>query len=322
MQDLDWEKRRQWGQTVRHILEEITPLCQAEEAFCEKYFDVTKKAAITDDSDGIKQNLAKDKFLHATMDKIFGNLLEQLKFLMKSTETNDPLNPLAMMVIFSERVLSSTEKQNQNYLIKTLGYCLVESKRSFDHLVKDHVARMEAFRLRDNKKYGVLPFVREAESFFELSEEIWASAENVRRSELDRAYANLINMVFQTIERSARSSQRTPEFVINFQNYHHLLTMFRSTKIPSMKAYREKAKDMYLRYMDEYILQFMGRPLEKLSIFFEGVETLIQSGVQEEDVKYQHEYSKQELKKICKIYNAKDVRKGLQQLYSAFEMNK
>ena len=121
MQDLDWEKRRQWGQTVRHILEEITPLCQAEEAFCEKYFDVTKKAAITDDSDGIKQNLAKDKFLHATMDKIFGNLLEQLKFLMKSTETNDPLNPLAMMVIFSERVLSSTEKQNQNYLIKTLG---------------------------------------------------------------------------------------------------------------------------------------------------------------------------------------------------------
>ena len=56
----------------------------------------------------------------------------------------------------------------------------------------------------------------------------------------------------------------------------------------------------------------MGRPLEKLSIFFEGVETLIQSGVAEEDVKYQIEYSKQELKKICKIYNAKDVRKGLQ----------
>ena len=303
LQDYYWEKRRSWGQTVRKVLDEVAPICYAEETFIKKFF-----------------NVEDEKILRQAMDGLFADLLEELKYMMKSTDENDPLNSLAIMVIFSERVLSATEEKNHgSYLIKILGYCLVEAKRAFDTLCKDTVKRWESFRIKPNKRYAILPFVTEYEQFLEMSEEIWSAADNVRRTELERAYDMLTRTLYDQIERTASHSDKTPEAVLCFENFNKLHSLISRLKIKSLQNSKKLCKEKYLHYMDLYISEFMGKPLVKLSNFFDGVEELMQQGLQEEDVKYNTRFREQELKAICKVETAKTVKKGLTVLYEKVE---
>ena len=54
-------------------------------------------------------------------------------------------------------------------------------------------------------------------------------------------------------------------------------------------------------------------------IFFEGVQERIAAGVKEDEVGYQLAFSKQELRKNIKEYPAKELKKGLEQLYKKVE---
>ena len=54
-------------------------------------------------------------------------------------------------------------------------------------------------------------------------------------------------------------------------------------------------------------------------IFFEGVQDCIAAGVKEDEVGYQLAFSKQELRKCIKEYPAKELKKGLEQLYKKVE---
>ena len=56
-----------------------------------------------------------------------------------------------------------------------------------------------------------------------------------------------------------------------------------------------------------------------LQVFFEGVQEQIAAGVKEEEVGYQLAFSKQELRKCIKEYPAKELKKGLEQLYKKVE---
>lgn len=56
-----------------------------------------------------------------------------------------------------------------------------------------------------------------------------------------------------------------------------------------------------------------------LQIFFEGVQECIAAGVKEDEVGYQIAFSKQELRKCIKEYPAKELKKGLEQLYKKVE---
>lgn len=42
-----------------------------------------------------------------------------------------------------------------------------------------------------------------------------------------------------------------------------------------------------------YVTQYFGRPLEKLNVFFEGIQQLVAAGVKESEISYQLAYSKQ-----------------------------
>ena len=191
----------------------------------------------------------------------------------------------------------------------------METKRAFDTLVRNTVQRWESFRPKEGKRYAVLPFVTEYEQFLEMSEEIWSAADNVRRTELERAYDNLTRILFDQIERTAKYSSKTPEAVLCFENFHKVHSTISSLKIKSLQNMKKSCKDRYLHYMDLYISEFMGKPLVKLANFFDGVEELMQQGLLEEDVKYNTRFREQELKAICKMETAKTVKKGLTALY-------
>jgi len=55
--------------------------------------------------------------------------------------------------------------------------------------------------------------------------------------------------------------------------------------------------------------------LSSLSSFFEGVQQKVAQGVKETEISYQMAFSKQELRKVISQYPAREVKKGLENLY-------
>ena len=64
---------------------------------------------------------------------------------------------------------------------------------------------------------------------------------------------------------------------------------------------------MYKKYVTAYAQEQLGKPLEKVSVFFEGVTSEIENGRREEEIQFQQLYNKSELKKAIKQYPGKKV---------------
>lgn len=59
----------------------------------------------------------------------------------------------------------------------------------------------------------------------------------------------------------------------------------------------------------------MGQPLEKIHLFFEQIKRAIDSGMPPEEVGFQQQFSRVELKKVISAYPGKEVKRGLENLY-------
>lgn len=90
-------------------------------------------------------------------------------------------------------------------------------------------------------------------------------------------------------------------------------------KISVLDQERKEAKQRYQEALRAYVIQYFGRPLEKLNLFFEGVQAKVGAGVKESEISYQMAFSKQELRRVIKEYPAREVKKGLENLYRKVE---
>jgi len=89
--------------------------------------------------------------------------------------------------------------------------------------------------------------------------------------------------------------------------------------INGLKESTNYARDQYVLYKASYIKEHFGRPLEKLHNFFEKVDAKIERGYKPEDISYQLDLSANNLREIIKEFPAKEVKKGLETLYSKVE---
>lgn len=90
-------------------------------------------------------------------------------------------------------------------------------------------------------------------------------------------------------------------------------------KIDCLDSRRKEAKRIYQSSIDNYVREYMGRPLEKIHVFFEQVERAIENGIRPEEIGYQQQFSRMELKKVVQAYPGKEVKKGLENLYKKVE---
>ncbi|GCC18123.1 hypothetical protein chiPu_0017809 [Chiloscyllium punctatum] len=162
-------------------------------------------------------------------------------------------------------------------------------------------------------KIGILPFVIGFEEFVTVAEAVFKNAE--RRGDLDKAYNKVIAAVFTSIENIASMNLKTPPDVVMMENFHHIYSFLSELKIHSLEERKKGASQKYSEHRDLYVTKYLGRPLEKLNIFFEGVKARIAQGVKENEVSYQLAFSKQELRKVIEKYQGKEVKKALENLY-------
>ncbi|XP_047025103.1 exocyst complex component 1 isoform X3 [Helicoverpa zea] len=103
------------------------------------------------------------------------------------------------------------------------------------------------------------------------------------------------------------------------ENYHRLHAVLSALRVPALEALRRECRTRYSDALRAYVTQYFGRPLEKLTQFFEGVSEAVAQGVREDEVCYRAAFSKHELRRVLAMYPAHEVRKSLHRLYRTVE---
>ncbi|EDV24857.1 uncharacterized protein TRIADDRAFT_25724 [Trichoplax adhaerens] len=251
--------------------------------------------------------------------EIFPSLDSDMANLIKAGDKVDPSISLHMFVRVSAQIKShyGYAQGVASFYSKLIANWLVTVKRLFDGCVTSLTRSFDDYKISKKSKCGILPFVIKFEEFAEEAETIFKGSD--RRGDLDKAYSRLFIAICAGISRVALEHPKTPKDVINFENFHRLFSSIARLKITSLENERKEAKENYQFYLNAYITSMLGRPMENLNTFIDGLENLLASGVKAEEVGFQLAYNKQELRKIIKEYPAKEVRKGLDSLYKKVE---
>ncbi|XP_054712659.1 LOW QUALITY PROTEIN: exocyst complex component 1-like [Uloborus diversus] len=343
--DLDLVEWEEFDKTLESLLSVLEPICLAEQQFCMQFFGlqfeipssisnnqltipVPQGLSPTTSNNSLSRAgseelllsaLKKEKQINEELRKNWGELFSSLEPELHSFITHfdkiDGFYSMYVLVRLSQHVMSAQD--TGSYLSMTFASVLVQAKRNFDKFMKTQIKSIEEVKVSKKYKCGILPFIANFEKFARQAESIFKTSE--RRTDLDRWYSKLVKVMFDEVVKISAEHQKTPQEVIQMENFHHLFTVLFQLKIPCLEEERKEAKQKYNESLQAYVIQYFGRPLEKLNLFFEGVQNKVAQGVKENEIGYHLAFSKQELRKVIKEYPGKEVKKGLESLYKKVE---
>lgn len=215
-----------------------------------------------------------------------------------------------VLVRLSQHVMSAQDAHS--FLSMTFASALVQVKRNFDKFMNAQLQSITESRVPRRSKCGLLPYVDNFEEFSRTAEAIFRKSD--RRTDLDKWYVQLVDTIFEHIPVHA-SEHKTPDQVVKMENFHHMHSLLAHLKVSVLEDQKKIAKVRYNEALRAYVINYFGRPLDKLNVFFEGVQQKVGQGVKETEISYQMAYSKQELRKVIGLYPAREVKKGLESLY-------
>lgn len=327
----EWEE---FDATIERVLNSIDPVCVAEQNFCEVFFNIeiitnqndsqplSSFSSSPSRSSNFSQNSSetpeskKNEKIRLMMNDIFSNLESEFISFATIYDRIDGLYSMYLLVRMTHHVLSAQD--TSSFLSKTYGNILIQIKRSFDRFMLSQQNAIEEAKAPKRPKCGVLPFIKRFEIFAKQAENIFRNPLQ-RRSDVDRWYTQLVRCMFDTINRIAEEHHKTPSEMVRLENYHYLYNSLSTLKIACLDGERKEAKNRYNEAVKDYVARYFGRPLEKLNVFFDGVQQKVAQGVKEEEIGYQLAFSKQELRKVINSCTLKEVKKGLEEMYKRVE---
>ncbi|KAK7871620.1 hypothetical protein R5R35_001807 [Gryllus longicercus] len=337
--EVDEAERQRFDDVLERVLAELEPVCLAEQNFCVSFFQLDVLSPTTKNTqttlDGLTAEVKEEvdsssstvaipqkkiekqinEEVRRMMSDLFTCLEPELMAFISYYEKIDSFYCMYVLVRLSQHVLSAED--TGSFLSKTYGLALVKVKRIFDNFMKAQLKSIEEAKVNRKSKCGILSYVENFEDFARTAETIFKNTD--RRTDLDKSYIKLVGAMFEAIPRNAAEHHKTPQEVVKMENFHHLYALLSQLKIGVLDGLRKDAKQKYNDALKAYVTQYFGRPLIKLNVFFEGVLAKVAQGVKESEISYQLAYSKQELRKVIREYPAREVKKGLENLYRKVE---
>nr|CAD7576460.1 unnamed protein product [Timema californicum] len=337
--EMDPGERPRFDEVLERTLAELEPVCLAEQNFCVSFFQLdvlsptTRNTQTTLDGPSPESTDELDasspmamlplkkveKQINEEVRRMMGDLFSclepELVGFIAHYEKTDSFYCMSVLVRLSQHVMSAQD--TGSFLSMSFASALVQVKRSFDRYMQAQLRSIEESKANRKGKCGILPYVANFEDFARTAESIFKNTE--RRNDLDKWYTKLMGAMFEAILRNAAEHHKTPEEVVKMENFHHLFALLSQLKISVLEKLRKDAKQKYSEALKAYVTQYFGRPLEKLNLFFEGVQARVAQGVKESEISYQMAYSKQELRKVIQQYPAREVKRGLDSLYRKVE---
>ncbi|CAB3246747.1 unnamed protein product [Arctia plantaginis] len=315
-----------------NVLTLVENLCNAEQDFCVQFFflDIDVKGEGSDGerserSEGEAGRVRAGADTRRFMAELFPALEPDLVALVAHQERQGPYGAMRALACVGRRVLCGsgagaalgTPGGEARWARAALAGVAVAAKRGADRAVAERLSALpDAVKQAAKKpKCGILSFVSELEQLSSACEAIFAASG--RRADLDRWYVSLAGAMMQAIQHATHP--RTPRAVVHLENYHRLHAALCSLRVGALEALRRECKARYSDALRSYVTQYFGRPLEKLTQFFEGVAEAVAQGVREDEVCYRAAFSKHELRRVLAMYPAHEVRKSLHRLYRTVE---
>ncbi|XP_053987113.1 exocyst complex component 1 [Hylaeus volcanicus] len=319
------------------MLSQMQPVCLAEQAFCISFLQLDSvlspsKSSELEETDNVSNGAASpgsvsstaskklerqvNEEVRATMAAIFPSLETELNNFIAFLDKIDSFWCMYVLVRLSQHVMSAQD--TGSFLSMTFASALIQVKRAFDKFMQTQLQSILCdTKVNRRNKCGILPYVENFEPFARVAEKIFKNSD--RKVDLEKWYTKLVSTMFEAIVNHSREHHKTPQEVVKMENFHHLYDLLSQLKISVLDHERKEAKQKYQDALRAYVTQYFGRPLEKLNLFFEGVQAKVGAGVKESEVSYQMAFSKQELRRVVKEYPAREVKKGLEHLYRKVE---
>lgn len=154
-------------------------------------------------------------------------------------------------------------QDTHSFLSMTFASVLIHVKRNFDRFMQQQLQSIRDAKLPRRSKCGILPYVENFEYFAQISEEFFRKS--TRRTDMEK-FMQLINAIFEGINVHSRDHPKTPVQVIRMENYHHIYSLLAQLKVPALDELKKEAKLRYSEAFKAYVIQYFGRPLEKLNV--------------------------------------------------------
>ncbi|XP_055843951.1 exocyst complex component 1 [Episyrphus balteatus] len=329
--------REKFDMILEKVLAELEPVALQEQLFCINFFQMdvisptTKNTQTTldalesqpepkeQDSSNLLPQKKIDRQINEEVRKLmmalFGCLEPELISFIQSFDKMDSFYSLYVLVRLTQHVMSAQD--THSFLSMTFASALVHVKRNFDRFMQQQVQSIKEAKMPKRSKCGILPYVENFEDFAETCEGIFRKSD--RRADMEKWYLQLVNTIFDYISIHSNEHPKTPSQVVKMENYHHMYSLLAQLKVPGLEPLKKDGKAKYNDALKAYVTKYFGRPLEKLNLFFEGVQQKVAQGVKETEISYQMAFSKQELRKVIGQYPAREVKKGLENLYKKVE---
>ncbi|ESO90675.1 hypothetical protein LOTGIDRAFT_233685 [Lottia gigantea] len=309
--ETDIANRGFFDSILEKVFTELERVCLAEQDFCDKFFHLSESLV----AEGLKVRRQMNDGVRQMLLSLFPTLEQDLDSFITFADSKDGLYSMYMLVRMGQHVINTQDVGS--FLSMTFGNCLVKVKRNFDKYIQSQIRMIEDAKVSKKNRCGIISFVHSFEDFANLAEHIFRGSE--RRTDLEKAYTKLVNVVFEQIVRVAKEHQKTPKDVVLMENFHRMYCILSQLKVACLEGEKKESRAKYTEHLALYTAGLLGIPLEKLHIFFEGVQARIATGVKPEEVGYQLAFSKQELRKVIKDYPAKEVKKILDHMYKKVE---
>ncbi|RCN30905.1 exocyst complex component 1 family protein [Ancylostoma caninum] len=313
---------------IETVLGELGPIIEMEQKFCVRFFHINSElisnAETTSTDSGESAIIGgrnAERFMNEQVRSVMASLFESLNGHLErfctAIRKQNPSNVMLLFIIMSKKVLLPQE--SGSYYSVTFGTFVVLIKRQFDSFMESEGQALSDIKIPKRVRLGILPTIERFADFVRTAESIFEGAE--RRTDLEKWYIHLYRCVCEGIEKAASNpNSKSPTAVVRFENYHQLYLTLSELKIPFLDAQRKDAKREKEENIDLYVREYMGRPLEKIHVFFEAVQNAIEMrGTKADEISYQPQFSRVELKKVIAMYPGKEVKKGLEQLYKKVE---
>ncbi|KAF6779408.1 hypothetical protein AHF37_01198 [Paragonimus kellicotti] len=311
---------------VNDLLEKIRMTVSTEEQFLAQFFNMqpAEDTQIRETSIyAVQDDVAT---LTSCMHTLFREMESDGFAFVASCEQLQPILVMPLLVVISRQMESETplsdqvnpsEKDHAAFIAYFLARLTMATKRSFNRYIERLIQSFKDSKPSKKSRCGVLRIVLNYVDFAECSIAVFSRSK--RMVDLERAHGELVRALMAQLEQIAFQSVKTPREVVQLENYHRLNDILRRLKMPGLEEYLQETKIRYTRALEEYTKNSMGRPLEKLATFFEGVQAALDAGVRPEVIQYQFAFSKQELRKVIREYPGREVKRGLESLCKKVE---
>ncbi|KAL8729751.1 MAG: hypothetical protein Q9181_004896 [Wetmoreana brouardii] len=276
--------------------------------------------------------------LYGTMEDIYSFWPTDVQNMIDWVVKQDQLQGVGVIAALESK-LSEFEETNQEFLVQAISKLHDRLVAVFNRFIDEQIHGIEDTKVKIKKRKGVIAFMKIFPNFSIAIEAMLPPLTQLPiRTLVDDAYQKLNRAMFESLKFIARESPTAaqampsggdPEdkealnyHILLIENMNHYIEEIYAKDNAVLSDWKLQAQQEMAEHMDLYLAAVLRRPLGKLLDFVESAETQLanlQIDQQPHVIATRASHSRSVFKKVLSVYDAKEIRKGIETLKKRVE---